>query len=79
MRRTAFVQASLAGTGVVLKVTPNPLEFALLFRSGLWNTFVFVTDGPLLVPLLADELREAVFRGDGLVYCPVEGGRGERA
>jgi hypothetical protein len=69
-RRTAFVQASLAGSSVVLKTTADPLEFALLFRSGLWNTYVLMTDGPIPVSLLAEELREAVFRGDGLVFIP---------
>jgi hypothetical protein len=29
-----------------------------------------MTDAPILVPLLGDELREAVFRGEGLVYVP---------
>ncbi len=69
-RRTAFVHASLTGTGAVVAMTGNPLEFARLVRSGLWNTYVFMTDAPILVPLLGDELREAVFRGDGLVYVP---------
>ena len=69
-RRMAFVQGSLAGTGAILKATSSLVEFAKLFRSGLWNTYVFMTDAPVLVPLLGDELREAVYRGDGLVYVP---------
>jgi hypothetical protein len=69
-RRAAFVQASLSGTRAAVRITANPVEFATLFRSGLWNTFVFMTDAPIVVPILGDELREAVFRGEGLVYVP---------
>ena len=68
-RRMAFVQASLAGSGAFVKTTSDPIEFARLFRSGTWNTHVVMTDVPLLLPLLADELREAVFRGDGWCWC----------
>jgi methionine-rich copper-binding protein CopC len=66
-RRRSFVEASLAEIGALHKVTSDPLEFGRLVRSGTWNTFVVLTDVPLLLPLLADELREAGFRGDGLV------------
>jgi hypothetical protein len=65
-RRAAFVGASLVGTGVVFRTTADPVEFARLFRSGLWNTHVVMTDAPFVGPLLGDELRETVFRGDGL-------------
>ena len=77
-RRASFVEASLAGAGARLKTTADPLEFARLFRSGLWNTFVFMTDAPILAPLLGDELREAVFRGDGVVYVPWKGSGASR-
>lgn len=66
-RRTQFVQAGLAGTGAVYRTTSDVLEFARLLRSGGWNVHVVLTDGPLVVPLLADELREAAFRGEGIV------------
>jgi hypothetical protein len=75
-RRTAFVQASLGGFGVVLRTTTDPADFALQLRSGLWNTYVVMTDAPPPLALLGDELREAAHRGDGLVFVPWQAAAG---
>ena len=66
-RRVAFVNASLAGSGAIVKTTSSLLEFGRLARSGAWNTYVLINDVPLPLLLVGEELREAVFRGDGLV------------
>lgn len=78
-RRTAFVQEALAGTGAILETTSSAVEYARLVRSGLWNTYVLMGDFPLLVPVLGDELREAVFRGEGVVYVPSKAAGSARA
>jgi hypothetical protein len=73
-RRWAFVSESLGVTGALVRITSNPLEFAALMRAGTFNTYVILTKNPILLPLLADELREAAHRGDGLVLAQWGGG-----
>jgi hypothetical protein len=73
-RRLGFVNASLAGSGAIVRTTSDVQEFGRLMRSGPWNTYVVVNDVPILLPLLTDELREAVFRGDGLVFVQWKAG-----
>src|SRR5262249_43135338 len=67
--RVAFVRASLQGMDVVSKITSNRREFERDVRSGLWNTYMVMGKEPVL----SDELREAVFRGDGLVLVGWKG------
>ena len=67
-RRMQFVADALGGTGSIVKTTTDPIEFGKLYRSGQWTTHVVLTEAPVLLPLLADELREGVYRGNGLVF-----------
>jgi len=67
--RIAFVRASLAGADVISKLTSDRREFERQVRSGAWDTYVIMGKDPGL----ADELREAVFRGDGLVLVERQG------
>ncbi len=69
VNRAAFVQHSLQGTGAFLKVTSSHEELERELRSGVWNTHVLMGKEPVS----ADELREAVFRGDGLVVVQWQG------
>src|SRR5206468_12865061 len=67
--RIAFVEASLGGADLISKLTSDRREFEREVRSGAWNTYVIMGKDPGL----ADELREAVFRGDGLVLVEWQG------
>ncbi len=66
-KREALVAQGLGAAGVRHRFARSPVEFLRLLRSGEWNVHVLWADTPLVTPLWADELREAVFRGDGLV------------
>lgn len=71
-RRMAFVAESLQGMRVTR--TGDPEEFARLMRSGAWNTYVVMNSSGWALPEFIPDLREAVHRGDGLVWAQWAGG-----
>lgn len=73
--RVAFVRAYLDDLGVTHRITTDRDEFRTLFRSGAYNVFWISGGGNKLHAPLADEVREAVNRGDALVLDGVHDNR----
>ena len=66
-QREGFLAAYLTRLGVTHRITTTEADFRLAFRSGLYNTY-WESGGRLKIAnTLAEEVREAVFRGDALV------------
>lgn len=73
--RVAFVKAYLDDLGVTHRITIDRDEFRALFRSGAYNVYWVSGGGNKLKAPLADEVREAVNRGDALVLDGVHDNR----
>jgi hypothetical protein len=73
--RAAFLGAYLDGLGVTHRITVDRDEFRALFRSGAYNVYWLSGGGNKLLDPLADEVREAVNRGDALVLDGVHDNR----
>ena len=66
-QREGFLAAYLTSLGITHRITNTEADFRLAFRSGLYNTY-WESGGRLKIAnTLADEVREAVFRGDALI------------
>jgi hypothetical protein len=66
-QREGFLAAYLGALGITHRITTTEADFRLAFRSGLYNTY-WESGGRLKIAnTLADEVREAVFRGDALI------------
>jgi hypothetical protein len=65
--REGFLAAYLTGLGITHRITTTEADFRLAFRSGLYDTY-WESGGRLkIADTLAEEVREAVFRGDALI------------
>ena len=76
--RAAFLGAYLDALGVTHRITVDRDEFRKLFRSGAYNVYWLSGGGNKLLDPLADEVREAVNRGDALVMDGVHDNRNHR-
>jgi len=66
-QREGFLAAYLGALGITHRITTTEADFRLAFRSGLYNTY-WESGGRLKIAnTLAEEVREAVFRGDALI------------
>lgn len=69
------LDAVLSVAGVAHRVTTDPEVFREALRSGAYNTYWLSARLPKLHADLAEEIREAVFRGDGYL---IDGAHDER-
>ena len=69
--RAAFLRGYLTGLGVTHLVTTDTQAFKKAFRSGQYNTYWITGGRSKLHERLAEEIREAVFRGDALLLDSV--------
>lgn len=65
--RKNFIGQYLTGLGVIHKVTSSSDEFRDLMRCGDYNTYWIAGGANKLKDQLAEEVREAVLRGDALI------------
>lgn len=73
--RVTFVKSYLDELGVTYRITTDRDEFRRLFRSGAYNVYWLSGGGNKLKDPLADEVHEAVFRGDALILDGVHDNR----
>jgi len=67
VQRRAFLNAYLTSLGVMHVITISDTEFQTAFRSGVYNTYWISGGREKLAAALAEEVREAVHRGDALL------------
>ncbi len=65
--RATFLDSYLTDAGVAHRIVTSTDDFETLFRSGRYNVYWISGGGEKLENVLAEEVREAVFRGDGLI------------
>lgn len=73
--RASFVDAYLTSLGVMHKVVSNEADFRKEFRRGVYDLYWISGGAVKLKDTLAEELREAVYRGDGLMIDGVHDAR----
>jgi hypothetical protein len=70
-QKSAFLASYLTGLGITNRITTTTDDFTRALRSGQYNTY-WITGGALKLDNdLAEEVREAVFRGDALILDAV--------
>ncbi|MCK4527362.1 hypothetical protein KAW18_08315 [candidate division WOR-3 bacterium] len=62
-----FIEDILNSMDTYYRIVNKKDDFEREFRSGKYNIYLISGDHPYIDPLIQNEMREAVFRGDGLV------------
>jgi hypothetical protein len=66
--QVAFLQTLLEASGWSYKIVTEPEEFERELHSGAYNEYAILAQRERLNAQTRDELREAVFRGEGLLF-----------
>ena len=74
---TAFVNAALGSSTLLMKIDAAQADFEKDFRSGGYNVYVVLTDGAWLTSQIVKEMTESLNLGDGLSGGSAEDAGGE--